>query len=231
MGAARVAEILERMHAACARAGRSSADVVLIGASKGQPIERMLTAYDAGLWRLGENRVQEAEEKRPLLPADVEWHLLGPLQSNKVRRAIALFDVVHSVDRLKILHSLEREAASARKRLRIFLEVNLGGEQTKHGFAPAVVVAAAEEAVAGTALELAGLMAIPPAGDAAEDSRPWFQQLRRLRDEVASRLGDRFGAQLSMGMSDDFEVAIEEGATHVRVGTALFGSRDSSEPG
>ena len=222
----RLAGVLARMRAACARAGRSPDDVVLVGASKHQPLSQMRAAYEAGLRRFGENRVQEAEEKQPALPADIEWHLLGPLQSNKVRRAVALFDVVHSVDRLKILRALERDAASAQRQLVCFLEVNLAGEKSKHGFAPSEVVAAAEEAAAGTALCLLGLMAIPPAGATAEDSRPWFRRLRELRDDVADRLETGFAGKLSMGMSGDFEVAIEEGATHVRVGTALFGPRD-----
>jgi hypothetical protein len=218
-------EVVARMRAACDRAGRACEEVVLIGASKHQPISRMRSAYDAGLRRFGENRVQETEEKQPQMPPDVEWHLLGPLQSNKVRRAVALFDVVHAVDRLKIVHALEREAGGAGRRLLAFLEVNLGGEPSKHGFSPGELYQAAEEAAAGSAVRVAGLMAIPPVGASPEDSRPWFRRLRELRDGLADRLGSGFGGKLSMGMSGDFEVAIEEGATHVRVGTALFGAR------
>jgi PLP dependent protein len=214
-----------RMWSACERAGRDPGEVVLIGASKNQAVARMQAVYDAGLRRFGENRVQETEEKQPALPADIEWHLLGPLQSNKVRRAVQLFDVVHSIDRLKILRALEREAVAAGRSLEAFLEVNLAGEESKHGFAPAALPAAADELARCSALRFGGLMAIPPPGERPEDSRPWFQRLRELRDVLRARLGERFSGSLSMGMSDDFEVAIEEGATHVRVGTALFGPR------
>ncbi|HVS15252.1 MAG TPA: YggS family pyridoxal phosphate-dependent enzyme [Thermoanaerobaculia bacterium] len=220
-----VAQLETRIGAACARAGREPGEVVLVGASKRQSLDRMRAAYDAGLRRFGENRVQEAEEKQPALPSDIEWHLLGPLQSNKVRRAVQLFDVVHSVDRLKVLRALEREASAAGRRLQAFLEVNLGAEESKHGFAPGAVAGAADELAGCRALGFAGLMAIPPPGERPEDSRPWFRRLRALRDELRERHGEAFAGGLSMGMSDDFEVAIEEGATHVRIGTALFGPR------
>jgi hypothetical protein len=173
----------------------------------------------------GENRVQEAQRKASELPAAVEWHLIGPLQSNKVKTTLGLFTVVHSVDRVKIGQLLDREAAARRRPLDGFLEVNLGAEPSKHGF-PAAQLAAAIAPLGGLPwLRLVGLMAIPPEETSAEAMRPWFRRLRELRDEL--RRAPEWSAlrRLSMGMSGDFEVAVEEGATHVRVGTALFGPR------
>ena len=224
--AARLAAIEARIAGACARAGRPRSQVTLIGASKQQPVATLAEAFHAGLQIFGENRVQEALAKAPALPPEAEWHLLGPLQSNKVRQALRLFRTFHAVDRPAIAEALAREADRLDLRLTIFLEVNLGGEATKHGFAPAALPAAARAIAALDRLRLAGLMAIPPPGEDAEASRPWFRQLAALGRELAAGLGpDRFGTALSMGMSDDFEVAIEEGATHVRVGTLLFGPR------
>jgi hypothetical protein len=199
--------------------------VTLVGASKGQPVARLLAAWEAGVRVLGENRVQEAQGKAPELPPEVEWHLIGPLQSNKVKAAAELFSTVHSVDRAKIGLLLEREAAARGRSLQGFLEVNLGGEATKHGF-PADGLAAAAAPLAGLAhLRIVGLMAIPPQEEDPEAMRPWFRRLRELRDGLR-RLPAWPGLDgLSMGMSADFAVAIEEGATHVRVGTALFGAR------
>lgn len=223
----RVETIRRNIEAACRRSGRDPAEVTLVGASKTQPVERLQAAWRAGLRIFGENRVQEVEAKKPHLPPEAEWHLLGPLQSNKARLAVELFDVIQSVDRIKILHALERHAAAAGRRLPCFAEVLLGGEDSKHGFSPRNLVEALRPFGECEHLDLLGLMSVPPPGRDAEASRPWFIQLRRLRDEVAaSGLFPGFRGWLSMGMSADYEVAIEEGATHVRVGTALFGSRD-----
>ncbi|RMH16470.1 MAG: YggS family pyridoxal phosphate-dependent enzyme [Acidobacteria bacterium] len=225
--AARLAAVRARIAAACARAGRDPQEVTLIGASKRQPPERLRAAIDAGLRVLGENQVQEAVAKSAELPLDVDWQLIGHLQSNKVKPAVRLFSTIHSLDRPKIIHRLEREAARQGRRLRGFLEVNLGAEPSKHGFAAADLVAAAAPFAALERIEIVGLMAIPPYEENPEDARRWFRQLRALRDELAARSAWQrpgFGA-LSMGMSHDFEVAIEEGATHVRIGTAIFGPR------
>lgn len=218
--------IFERIEAACRRCGRDPSEVTLVGASKKQPDDKLQAAWDAGLRVFGENRVQEAEAKKPRLPAEARWHLLGPLQSNKTQRAVDLFDAVHSLDRLKIARHLDRYAGEAGKRLPVFLQVLLGGEESKHGFPPARVMEAVGTLAECAHLELVGLMSIPPPGEIAAASRRWFVELRRLRDRVAES-GDApgFRGWLSMGMSDDFEVAIEEGATHVRVGTLLFGPR------
>ncbi len=223
-----LAAISARIAGACGRVGRDPAGVTLIGASKLQPVEALSAAYAAGLRHFGENRVQEAQRKAPELPEDVVWHLLGPLQTNKAKVAAQLFRVLHAVDRLKVAHALSAEYDRNTTPLDIFLEVNVGAEPTKHGFAPGAVAAAAREISGLPGLRLLGLMAIPPEEETAERMRSWFRTLAALRDEVAHQpqLRDRgFPGALSMGMSGDFEIAVEEGATHVRVGTALFGAR------
>ncbi len=224
----RYCEIERRIQTACDRSGRPRTAVRLVGASKRQPLSALAAAYDCGLRCFGENRVQEAAAKAPLLPADIEWHLLGPLQSNKVRRAVALFRVVHAVDRLAIALELDAEAARQGRGIAGLIEVNLGAEASKHGFAAAGLASTLSPLAALAHLEIRGLMAIPPPGASAEDSRPHFRRLAALRDELRLRpewQARGFAGELSMGMSDDFEIAIEEGATHVRVGTALFGER------
>ncbi|MFY9824680.1 MAG: YggS family pyridoxal phosphate-dependent enzyme [Thermoanaerobaculia bacterium] len=227
--AERLAWIRDRIEDACRRSGRPPGSVTLVGASKTQGSDRVAEAWAAGLRVFGENRVQEAVAKSRELPprvVDIEWHLIGPLQSNKVRPAVELFRVVHSVDRPQIAEALDREAAARSKTLDALLEINLGAEESKHGFVPEGLAEAVRPLTGLTHLRIAGLMAIPPPGETAEDSRPWFRQLRALRDDLAARPEwQGFPGWLSMGMSDDFEVAIEEGATHVRVGTALFGPR------
>jgi PLP dependent protein len=215
--------------AACHRAGsagRHRAEVTLVGASKTQPVEALQEAWDLGLRVFGENRVQEALAKAPRLPAAIDWHLIGPLQSNKVGAALDLFRTIHSIDRPKIALALDREAGARGLRLEGFLEVNLGAEPSKHGFLPEGLAAAVRPLAELPNLRLVGLMAIPPQTDDPADARRWFRALRTLRDDLAGRPEwAGFPGWLSMGMSDDYPVAIEEGATHVRVGTALFGPR------
>jgi len=224
--AERLARINARITEACRRAGRAAGGVVLVGASKMQPAAVLAEAWQAGLEVFGENRIQEALAKSRELPPEIEWHLIGPLQSNKVRPALDLFRTIHSLDRLKIAEAVDREAGARGLAVAGFLEVNLGGEESKHGFPPEGLAAAVLPLSRLQHLRIVGLMAIPPFGDSPEASRPWFRRLRELRDELAARPEWRgFPGRLSMGMSDDFEVAIEEGATHVRVGTALFGPR------
>ncbi|MEO7794715.1 MAG: YggS family pyridoxal phosphate-dependent enzyme [Thermoanaerobaculia bacterium] len=226
--AARFSAIESRIRAACERAGRSRSAVRLVGASKFQPLTALAATYDLGLRCFGENRVQEGAAKATELPGDIEWHLLGPLQSNKVRKAVSIFRVVHAVDRLAIALELDSEAARQERPLAGFVEVNLGAEESKHGFAAEGLIAALAPLASLSHLEIRGLMAIPPPGATAEDSRPHFRRLAALRDELATRPEWRarlFAGELSMGMSDDFEIAIEEGATHVRIGSALFGDR------
>lgn len=228
----RLAGVRARIAAACARAGRRPDEVTLLGVSKTQAPAAVLAAYEAGLTTFGENRVQEAAAKARELPADIEWHLIGPLQTNKARLAAGVFAAVHSVDRPRVAEALEQEMSRLDRRKPVFAEINLGAEASKHGFAPAGLIEALMPIAALDHLELVGLMAIPPFAEEPEASRPWFRQLRALRDELrASGRLPGFRGWLSMGMSGDFEVAIEEGATHVRVGTAIFGERPSADHG
>jgi hypothetical protein len=219
----RLAILNQRIEEACRQAGRPREAVTLVGVSKGQPVDRLQAAWTAGLRVFGENRVQEALSKGPELPAEAEWHLIGPLQSNKVKKALDLFTTVHSVDRPKIARALSREAGERGLQPRCFLEVNLGDEASKHGFHATGLAATVAPLAALPHLEVVGLMAIPPYD---EQPRRWFQKLRALRDELTARPEwSGWRGWLSMGMSGDFVAAIVEGATHVRVGTALFGER------
>jgi pyridoxal phosphate enzyme (YggS family) len=222
----RFGAVMSRVTAACESSRRDPSQVTLIGASKSQPLDRMRSAWEAGLRIFGENRVQEALVKMDQLPPEVEWHLIGPLQSNKARKVVPQFTAIHSIDRIKIAMALDAEARKQGARLQGFLEVNLGGEPTKHGFAADAVVDQAGPMADLEGLDIVGLMAIPPFEPEIERMRGWFRKLRRLRDELCSRAEwARCPGYLSMGMSYDFEVAVEEGATHIRVGTALFGPR------
>jgi pyridoxal phosphate enzyme (YggS family) len=224
--AERAAEIRSRIERAAARSGRDPRAVTLVGASKQQSPERVAAAFAAGVGIFGESRVQEAQAKIPLLPREIEWHFIGPLQTNKARAVVATFAVVHSVDRLRLAEVLDEEAARAGRRLPCFLEVNLAGEATKHGFTPGELPSALPRLAELRALEVIGLMAVPPAGGVPEDSRRWFRDLAELCGSIArTRELEPFRSCLSIGMSDDFEVAVEEGATHVRIGSALFGPR------
>lgn len=221
----RYESIVRRIESACSRADRSPIEVTLLGASKRQPIARLEGAYEAGLRDFAENRVQEAEDKKPRLPGDVRWHLIGPLQSNKARKAVELFDVFHAVDRLKIARHLDSEAGRSNRVLDCFLEVNLGEEESKHGFLPGQLNDVFEQVLALENLQILGLMAIPPLSETPAQARPWFVELRERAVELR-KVDPEFEGLLSMGMSSDFEVAIEEGATHVRIGTLLFGERE-----
>jgi hypothetical protein len=210
--------VRERMAHAAERAARRPEEILLIGVSKTVPVERVRLGVEAGLAALGENRVQEAKEKIKVLGRPVPWHLIGHLQTNKVRDAIELFDVTHSLDRVELAQELERRAATRGRVVEALLEINVADEPSKSGFAPDALDAALQTIGGLTHVRVRGLMAIPPIAERAEEARPWFQTLRRL----AARHGLK---ELSMGMSADFEVAIEEGATMVRVGTAIFGAR------
>ncbi len=228
----RLADINNRIEAACARAGRDISEVSLVGVTKTVPPSAIKIAIESGLRIFGENRVQEAAPKLTELSViatqyRAEWHLIGHLQSNKVRRAVELFDAVHSVDNLRLAERLNNVAVEFGKRLPIFIEVNLGNEETKSGAAPGEILPLCEEVSKLSGIDLRGLMAVPPFFDNAEEVRPFFRRLREIRDAArrAGITGERFG-DLSMGMSNDFEVAIEEGATFIRVGTAIFGARE-----
>lgn len=223
--AVNLARIRERIARASERAGRRVDEITLVAVSKTFSAEAIRAAYEAGLRHFGENRVQEWEGKQPRVAGlNATWHLIGHLQSNKARRAARLFSRVDSVDALELASKLDAFAAEEGKRLPILIEVHLGNEETKTGVAESDLWPLAEGVVALPRLELLGLMAIPPFLDEPELVRSYFCKLRELRDDLSRRLA-RALPVLSMGMSHDFEVAIEEGATEIRVGTALFGDR------
>ena len=219
--------VRRRIHAAAQRAGRQPSDITLVAVSKTFTADDVRRAANAGVRIFGENRVQEGLQKiDALADLQLEWHLIGHLQSNKARRAAAVFDCIHSVDGLDLIDRLDRGAADAGRRPRVLIQVDLAHEATKHGADAPAVEALARQALERPHLDLRGLMIVPPLPDEAEASRPWFRALRELRDTLVARgiPADRL-RELSMGMSDDFEVAIEEGATLVRVGSAIFGRR------
>jgi pyridoxal phosphate enzyme (YggS family) len=214
------------MAAAARRVGRDPASVRLVGAAKTVPVERLRPVVAAGLAIVGENYLQEAKAKIAALDLPVSWHFIGHLQTNKAAAAVKLFDLIHSVDRPSLAQALDRAAARLGKVQDILLEVNLGGEATKSGVAPEELAALLQCCAGLPHLRVRGLMTMPPWRPDPEEVRPYFRQLRQARDQLqALHLPGVELAELSMGMSDDFAVAIEEGATLVRIGTALFGRR------
>jgi len=219
-----LARIRARMDAACGRSGRQPDSVRLMAVSKNQPPSRVAEAAAAGLRLFGENRVQEAKVKIPLGPGHLEWHFIGHLQSNKARDAVSLFRVVQGVDSLALAMELHKQAVKQARTLPVLLEVNVAGESSKFGWNPDRLLAEFLELNALSRLEVHGLMTIAPYAVDPERVRPVFRRLRELRDRCSDLLGAPLPV-LSMGMSGDLEVAIEEGATLVRVGTALFGER------
>jgi PLP dependent protein len=225
--AARLNGVRERIADAAGRAGRSPSSVRLVAVSKTFPIESIRAAAAAGQIDFGENKVQEGQSK--ILAAGslpLRWHLIGHLQSNKARRAAAVFDVIHSIDSADLLRKVDSAAAAEGRHLDVLIQVDLALEPTKHGAAEADVPAIVEAALACKAVNLAGLMALPPAVEEPGAARPYFTALRQLRDAlIAGGVPASHLAELSMGMSHDFEVAVEEGATLVRVGSAIFGER------
>ena len=222
-----IARVQERIAAACRRARRQPEEVRLIAISKTVPAERIREAFEAGLRDFGENRVQEAAAKRPALSdLTATWHLVGHLQSNKSKPARDLFHWVHSVDSARLAERLDKVAVGGGDKVLALIEVNLGGEESKSGVNESKVPALAEALSALETLEIRGLMAVPPYLEEPELTRPYFRRLRELAAEISKRNLPRVTMQeLSIGMSHDFEVAIEEGATMVRVGTAIFGAR------
>lgn len=223
--------IQERIAAAAQKAGRRGEEVTLIGVSKTHSAEMIRMACEAGVRHFGENRVQEWEGKRGRLEdLTATWHLIGHLQSNKAVRAARVFHCVDSVDDFALAQKLDKawQDLGSAQRMRVLIEVRVAEEQTKSGASVAELSALADKVITLPRLELAGLMCIPPFLDDPEQVRPYFWRLRELRDDLAKRLGRELPV-LSMGMSHDFDVAIEEGATEVRVGTALFGQRTASQ--
>jgi len=217
--------VRQRIASAARRAGRDPEAVTLVGVSKTVPVERVREAIDAGLLDLGENRVQEAREKAPSLPAEVRWHLVGHLQSNKAAHAARLFKVVHSVDSVEILGKLDQAASKEGRRIDALVQVDLAGEATKFGIEEGRIDEVLDAAASSGSLAARGLMNLPPYDPDPEKVRPYFRRLRRLLEEARARHPGLALDRLSMGMTEDFEVAVEEGSTLVRVGRALFGER------
>ena len=216
--------IQQRIAAACARAGRDVNSVMLLAVSKSHPPETIRAAVACGQLHFGENKIQEAKAKIPLCPGRARWQFIGHLQSNKVRDAVELFEMIQGVDSLSIAREISKRAEQAAKTMPILLEVNVAGEGSKFGYRPEQLLAEFTALNALPRLEIHGLMAIPPYSPVPEKARPYFHKLRELKVECERTLGAPL-PHLSMGMSGDFEVAIEEGATLVRIGTALFGER------
>jgi pyridoxal phosphate enzyme (YggS family) len=220
----RVAAVRNRIEAACLRAGRAPDSVHLLPVAKTYGPETVMEAAGAGFRCIGENRVQEARQKIPLCPGHLEWHLIGHLQSNKVREAIHYFSMIHSVDSERLLLLIDSAAREEGKTLPVCLEVNVAGEASKYGLSPDEVGPVLEISQKLFNVRVVGLMTVPPAVREPEEVRPWFRALRDLRDRMQIQAGLDL-PDLSMGMSGDFEVAVEEGATWVRLGSILFGPR------
>ena len=224
--AANIAVINERIARAAARAGSDPESIRLMAVSKTVEPERIRMALEAGITLLGENYVQEAREKIPSIGRAAQWHMIGHLQTNKVKYVVNLFDWVHSVDRPELAQELNKRALQNDRRLNVLIEVNVSGEASKSGIAPQQAAGLARLISTLPGLKLQGLMTMPPYPDNPEDSRPYFVALRNLRDEIRKAAIPGISMdELSMGMTDDFEIAIEEGATIVRVGRAIFGER------
>ena len=218
-----------QMAEAVQKANRSNDDVQLIAISKTHPAENVRAAHEAGQNIFGESKVQEARVKIPELPSSLRWHFVGHLQKNKIRHALPLFELFHSVDSLGLAEDINRIAGEEGLSARVLLEVNVAGEGSKFGFSPEKLRAEMESLLALPRLTIEGLMTIPPLAAEAEMSRPFFVQLRELRDQLDREFSLHL-TELSMGMTNDFPIAIEEGATMVRVGTAIFGERPRPQP-
>jgi len=224
----RVRELVER-HAG--RVGRDAAEITLVAITKTVPPQRIQQAYDLGLRQFGENRVQEAANKMGALPEDIRWHMVGHLQRNKVKLALGLFDIIHSLDSPRLAAALERRAGAAGRVVPVLVEVNVGGEESKYGFRVETAegkeefLRTVEEVLETKHLCLQGLMTLAPIVADPEEARPYFQRLWELREELKQRFPQGDWKHLSMGMTDDYPTAIEEGATIIRLGRAIFGER------
>ena len=220
-------KIEERVQAACDRAGRPRQDVTLIAVSKTKPISMLQEAYDFGVRQFGENKVQELNEKIPALPDDICWHMIGHLQRNKVKYIVGAVDLIHSVDSLRLAEEISKQSVKKDVTSDILIEVNMAQEETKFGLYRDEVIQIIRDCAALANIRIRGLMTIAPYVDDPEENRKYFQALRELSVDITSENIDNVSMEfLSMGMTGDFEVAIEEGATHVRVGTGIFGARN-----
>ncbi|MGJ8695444.1 MAG: YggS family pyridoxal phosphate-dependent enzyme [Verrucomicrobiaceae bacterium] len=221
--------VREKVAAAAVKSGRSEEEVQLLVVSKTWSAEVVQEVVDHGHTLFGENRLQEGEEKIPVLPQELEWHFIGTLQRNKVRKVLPLFPVVQSISSLKLARFTNRVAGELGLRPRVYLEMNLGREESKHGLEERELIEHLDELCALEHLDWQGLMCIPPRAATPEDGRPWFARLREFQEDVRRRSGLVL-PEISMGMSGDYEVAIEEGSTMVRVGSAIFGQREPWNP-
>src|SRR5213595_310850 len=219
-----LARVRREIVEAAAKAGRGPGEIELVAITKAHPAEKVREAIDAGQRLFGESRVQEARAKIPELPSSLRWHFVGHLQKNKIRHALPLFEMIHSVDSLALAQDTNRIAEEDGLHPRVLLEVNVAGEGSKFGFTPEKLREDLENLLALPRLSILGLMTIPPIAEEAEASRKYFVELRELRDRLQTEFHVDL-AQLSMGMTQDFAIAVEEGATLVRVGTAIFGER------
>ena len=221
-----ISNIKQRITIAAARCGRDPHSIKLMAVTKTVAPESILKAVEAGITLLGENYVQEAKEKIAAVTKPVEWHMIGHLQTNKAKYAVHFFDYIHSVDRWELAKELDKRAGFANHHINILIEVNVSGEQTKNGIPAAEALSLIEQIAPLENLTIRGLMTMAPYSDNPENSRPYFAALRKLKNEIAAQAIPRVQMdELSMGMTDDFAVAIEEGATIVRIGRAIFGGR------
>lgn len=230
---ANIEEVKKRVAAACKRSGRDPKDVKILPVSKNHPAEDIKTLYDAGWREFGENYVQELRNKHDELPDDIHWHMIGHMQRNKVKYIASYIEEIHSVDTIKLLHTIEKEGRKADWVIPVLIEVNVGREESKFGVMPDLddCMALGNEALELPHVELRGLMTSAPYYDDIEQDRPIFRKLKELLDEMNQANDQLHLTELSMGMTHDFEVAVEEGSTCVRVGTAIFGKRDYSNKG
>ena len=227
MIAENIRSVEQRIQAACARAGRRRDEVTLICVTKTMPVTDLQEAYDEGQRNFGENRVQEITEKYPLLPDDIRWHMIGHLQRNKVKYLMDRVVMIHSVDSASLARTISKEAVKAGRTMDILLEVNAAGDESKFGLSYEEVLPLVREIAPLPGLHICGLMTVAPYTDDPETNREFFKKLRDLSVDIDRQSIDNVSMHtLSMGMTGDFEVAIEEGATHIRVGTAIFGKRD-----
>lgn len=224
--AANYRKILNSIAEAAAKSRRDAGQVKLLAATKSQSIELIRAAVDAGITLIGENYVQEAAGKKPLIGEAIEWHMIGHLQRNKVKAAVDLFDVFESLDNLPLARELDKEGQKRKKIMRVFIEINLGGEESKTGVNESEAASFVEQIASLSHLRVEGLMSVPPYRQGPEEVRPYFRKLRLLQQKLGELRSPRLELrELSMGMSHDYSIAIEEGATIVRIGTALFGVR------
>lgn len=225
----KIAEVRRRIDDACRRAGRNPDEVILIAVSKTRPVKDLLEAYQAGALHFGENKVKELVDKIPQMPLDIHWHMIGHLQRNKVKYIVGKTDFIHSVDSLRLAEEISREAVKQNVTVQILIEVNVAQEDSKFGVSVEEAPEIAKEIAKLPGIRLKGLMTIAPYAENAENNRLYFRQLKQLSVDIENKNIDNVSMDvLSMGMTGDYEVAVEEGATCVRVGTGIFGERDYS---